>query len=158
MAMTVYLWHLSVLVLAFLALLGLGVNPPPPGSGLWWLTRPFWLLDLSLVLAVVATLLSPLERGRTAQVSAGSQPTRPREQLSQPPTTTTTVTATTLSGLGATLISFGLLGYVASGLQPTPHASSVLLFVPVDPIQNTVCVLVGFALSILATRWVRRRQ
>ena len=158
MAMTVYLWHLSVLVLAFLALLGLGVNPPPPGSGLWWLTRPFWLLDLSLVLAVVATLLSPLERGRTAQVSAGSQPTRSREQPSQPPTTTTTVTATTISGLGATLISFGLLGYVASGLQPTPHASSVLLFVPVDPIQNTVCVLVGFALSILATRWVRRRQ
>jgi hypothetical protein len=47
---------------------------------------------------------------------------------------------------------------VAGGLQPAPHASSVLLFVPVDPIQNTVCVLVGFALSNLATRWVRRRQ
>ena len=46
----------------------------------------------------------------------------------------------------ALFASFGLLGYVASGLQPAPHESSVLLFVPVDPIQNTACVLVGFAL------------
>ena len=35
MAMTVYLWHLSVLVLAFLALFGLGIDPPVAGSGLW---------------------------------------------------------------------------------------------------------------------------
>ena len=61
---------------------------------------------------------------------------------------------TVVSGLGAALISFGLLGYVASGLQPAPHGSSILLFVPVDPIQNTVCVLLGFALSSLAARRV----
>jgi len=147
MAMTVYLWHLSVLVLAFLALFGLGVPPPVAGSGLWWLTRPFWLLGLSLVLAVVATLLSPLERGRTARVT-----------VPRPPTRATGITATTISGVGAALISFGLLGYVASGLLPAPHGSSVLLFVPVDPIQNTVCVLAGFALSALATKWVRGRR
>jgi len=147
MAMTVYLWHLSVLVLAFLALFGLGVTPPVAGSGLWWLTRPFWLLGLSLVLAVVATLLSPLERGRTARVT-----------VPRPPTRATGITATTISGVGAALISFGLLGYVASGLLPAPHGSSVLLFVPVDPIQNTVCVLAGFALSALATKWVRGRR
>ena len=58
--------------------------------------------------------------------------------------------------MGATLASFGLLGYVASGLQPAPHGSSVLLFVPVDPIQNTVCALVGFALSTFAARWSRQ--
>jgi hypothetical protein len=141
MAMTVYLWHLSVLVLAFLALFGLGFTPPVPGSGLWWLTRPFWLLGLALVLAVVATLLSPLERGRAARLS-----------VPRPLTRATAITATTVSGLGAALISFGLLGYVASGLLPAAHGSSVLLFVPVDPIQNTVCVLAGFALSTLSTR------
>ena len=65
------------------------------------------------------------------------------------------VVLTVGSGLGAALISFGLLGYVASGLQPAPSGSSVLLFVPVDPIQNTVCVLAGFALSSLATRGSR---
>jgi hypothetical protein len=34
----------------------------------------------------------------------------------------------------------------------------VLLFVPVDPIQNTTCVLAGFALSYAATRWSRESQ
>jgi len=144
MAMTVYLWHLSVLVLAFLALLGLGVDPPVAGSGLWWLTRPFWLLGLSLILFVVAAVLSPLERGRGAKVTGV-------------PATTLAIMTTATSGVGAALISFGLLGYVASGLQPAPHGSSVLLFVPVDPIQNTVCVLCGFALSGLAARWSRSR-
>jgi hypothetical protein len=144
MAMTVYLWHLSLLVLAFLALFGLGITPPVAGSGLWWLTRPFWLLGLLLVLAVVATLLSPLERGRPARLT-----------VPRPVARAGSLTATTISGVGAALISFGLLGYVASGLLPAPHGSTVLLFVPVDPIQNTVCILVGFALSSLAARSVR---
>ncbi len=145
MAMTVYLWHLSVLVLAFLALYGLGIEPPAAGSGLWWLTRPFWLLGLCLVLAVVATALSPLERGKTRTPTP-----------SRPSTRTTGIQTTAVSGVGAALISFGLLGYVSSGLLPAPHGSSVLLFVPVDPIQNSVCVLTGFALSTLAMRWVSR--
>jgi hypothetical protein len=71
MAMTVYLWH--------------------------------------LVLSVVATLLSPLERGRTAKATkAASKPH---------------VIQTVGAGIGAALSSFGLLGYVASGLQPAPHGS-----------------------------------
>jgi len=139
MAMTVYLWHLSVLVFAFFALIGLGIDPPGAGSGLWWLTRPFWLLCLGAVLCVVATLLSPLERGRASRPLANRH----------------SVVATIGSGCGATLISFGLLGYVASGLQPAARGSSVLLFVPVDPLQNTVCVLAGFAVSCLAARTVR---
>ncbi len=149
MAMTVYLWHLSVLVLAFLALVGLGVDLPAPGSGLWWLTRPFWLLGLCLVLAVVATLLSPLERAKgTSKVPVPGQPR----------STSTALLSTTTSGLGAALISFGLLGYVASGLEPAPHGSSMLLLVPVDPLQNTACVLVGFTLSGLAARWSETRH
>jgi len=35
MAMTVYLWHLSVLIIAFLALFGVGIDPAAAGSGLW---------------------------------------------------------------------------------------------------------------------------
>ena len=139
MAMTVYLWHLSLLVMAFLALIGLGIEPPAAGSGIWWLTRPFWLLGLALVLSVVASLLSPLERGRT---------TRPPNLASRPDG----IRHSTASAVGAALCAFGLLGYVASGLQPAAHGSSVLLFVPVDPIQNTLCVLAGFALSSLAAR------
>jgi fucose 4-O-acetylase-like acetyltransferase len=163
MAMTVYLWHLSLLVFAFIALIGLGIDPPAAGSGLWWLTRPFWLLGLALVLSVVATLLSPLERGRPAKVAkATSRPHgTPANGLqakeSQPARTPTAILQTVGSSLGAALSAFGLLGYVASGLQPALPGSSVLLFVPVDPIQNTACVLAGLGLSTLATRWSLRR-
>ncbi|HEX8973600.1 acyltransferase, partial [Oryzihumus sp.] len=64
MAMTVYLWHLSVLVLAYFALISAGVTPPGAGTGLWWATRPFWLLGLAAVTTTLATALAPLERGR----------------------------------------------------------------------------------------------
>jgi hypothetical protein len=157
MAMAVYLWHLSLLVIAFLTLFGLGIDPPVAGSGLWWLTRPFWLLGLALVLSMVATLLAPLERGRPAAATrTQSQPSGQRDKESRSQRTTNVILATIGSGMGATLASLGLLGYVASGLQPAPHGSSVLLFVPVDPIQNTVCALVGFALSTFAARWSRQ--
>ena len=141
MAMTVYLWHLSVLVIGFLALFGLGIDPPAAGSGLWWVTRPFWLIALALVLWGVATVLAPLERGRAAKV--------------RPTTTANTVLATICSGVGGSMASFGLLGYVASGLRPAPFGSSTLLFIPVDPVQNTFWVLAGFALSAAAARWSR---
>ena len=140
--MTVYLLPLSVtsgLVLAFFALFGLGFGPPNAGSGLWWLTRPLWLLGLMAALSGIATWLSPLERGRSTRPSAATH----------------SVVAATGAGMGAALISFGLLGYVASGLQPAAHGSSMLLFVPVDPLQNTVCVLAGLAVSCLAARSVR---
>ncbi|WP_146605343.1 acyltransferase family protein [Jiangella anatolica] len=64
-AMTVYLWHLTVLVAAFGALLAGGHVPPQPGSATWWLTRPAWLATLAMLLValvVVGELLSRLIR------------------------------------------------------------------------------------------------
>ena len=69
MIMTVYLWHITVMVI-FAALLytaggfGLGIEP---GTVEWWWTRPVWVGVLMLVLVPTALLLSPLERrGRPA--------------------------------------------------------------------------------------------
>lgn len=64
-AMTVYLWHLLVLVVAFGALLAAGESPPEPGSAVWWLTRPLWLLALTAVLAAVVALVA--RRGRRSR-------------------------------------------------------------------------------------------
>src|SRR6476469_8237336 len=58
MAMTVYLWHLSVLVLACFALISAGVTPPAAGTGVWGATRPFWLLGLAAVTTALATALA----------------------------------------------------------------------------------------------------
>jgi len=69
MIMTVYLWHITVMViLAGLLYLaggvGLGIEP---GTMDWWLTRPVWIVVLLVLLLPVALLLSPLERrGRPA--------------------------------------------------------------------------------------------
>ncbi len=73
MIMTVYLWHLTVMViivsLAYLAGgLGLGFEP---GSPEWWLTRPIWIAVLYAALLPVALLLAPLERrARAADAAA----------------------------------------------------------------------------------------
>ncbi len=73
MIMTLYLWHLTVMViivsLAYLAGgLGLGLEP---GSPVWWLTRPIWIAILYATLLPVTLLLAPLERrARSADAAA----------------------------------------------------------------------------------------
>lgn len=72
MIMTVYLWHLTVMViivsLAYLAG-GVGLEFEPGSSG-WWLTRPLWIGFLYAVLLPVALLLAPLERRARAPDAA----------------------------------------------------------------------------------------
>jgi hypothetical protein len=64
MIMTVYLWHLTVMVV-FVALLymtggiGLGLEP---GTMEWWLWRPAWVAVLMILLVPVALSLSSFER------------------------------------------------------------------------------------------------
>lgn len=64
MIMTIYLWHITIMIV-FVALLfmagGTGLEILP-GSQAWWLTRPLWILVLITLLLPVALLLSPLER------------------------------------------------------------------------------------------------
>ncbi|MGQ0430542.1 MAG: acyltransferase family protein [Gammaproteobacteria bacterium] len=64
MIMTVYLWHLTVMVIMVaLAWLAGGVGlRVEPGSGEWWLTRPLWIAVLYAVLLPVAVLLATFER------------------------------------------------------------------------------------------------
>ena len=69
MIMTLYLWHITVMVV-FVALLylaggpGLGIEP---GTSAWWWSRPVWITILLVLLVPIALLLSPLERrGRRA--------------------------------------------------------------------------------------------
>ncbi len=64
MIMTLYLWHITVMIV-FGAVLylaggaGLGIEP---GTADWWLSRPLWIACLIVLLTPVALLMSPLER------------------------------------------------------------------------------------------------
>lgn len=64
MIMTVYLWHITVMIvfggLLYLAGgIGFGIEP---GTAAWWLSRPVWIGVLAALLVPVALVLSPLER------------------------------------------------------------------------------------------------
>ena len=72
MIMTVYLWHITVMVV-FVALLYLAGGPGlgfEPGTPDWWMTRPVWIGVLLVLLLPVALLLSPLERRSRGSDSA----------------------------------------------------------------------------------------
>ena len=105
MIMTVYLWHITVMVavvaLAWIAGgIGLGAEP---GSAAWWLSRPLWIAGLFAALLPVALALSPLERlGRPAD--------RP------PPSATRQIAGAILLCLGVALLA--LFGF---GASPLPH-------------------------------------
>jgi len=67
MIMTIYLWHLtaSTLVIGIawqFGDIGLDVDP---GSQLWWLLRPVWLVIYIVALSLLAALFHGLERGTT---------------------------------------------------------------------------------------------
>ena len=79
MIMTVYLWHITIMVLIGSVMylsggFGFGVEP---GTQAWWLTRPIWIGVLGVVLVPVALALSVFERrGRSPDApvpSAGRQ-------------------------------------------------------------------------------------
>ncbi len=64
MIMTIYLWHMTVMIvvvaIAYLAG-GIGLTPEP-GSAEWWWTRPLWIAFLATILMPLALLLSAVER------------------------------------------------------------------------------------------------
>lgn len=79
MIMTLYLWHITVMIVVvsasyFLGGLGLGIEP---GTQAWWLTRPAWLVllyALLLPLTLVMSVFERLPRSPDARVpSAGRQ-------------------------------------------------------------------------------------
>ena len=64
MIMTVYLWHITIMVIFGSVLYlsgGFGFHIEP-GTTDWWLTRPLWIGSLFVLLVPAALLLSPLER------------------------------------------------------------------------------------------------
>jgi hypothetical protein len=61
-AQTVYLWHMPAMIVVAATLVPAGLtSDSDPGTIAWWFTRPMWLLQLALVLAVLLPALGRLE-------------------------------------------------------------------------------------------------
>jgi hypothetical protein len=68
MIMTIYLWHLTAMVLWIglaYALGGIGLAHPP-GTGAWWRGRPLWMAALAVVLFPLVLIFSRFERPKTS--------------------------------------------------------------------------------------------
>jgi hypothetical protein len=75
MIMSVYLWHITIMVIIVSLLYladGFGLRLEP-GTTEWWLSRPLWIAFLYMLLLPVALLVSPFERrGRPEDASVPS--------------------------------------------------------------------------------------
>ena len=104
-AMTVYLWHLSALVLVSVVLLGSGWFPQPEaGTAAWWAWRPAWLAALAVALVPLVAVFAPVERaGRSRRTG-------------RPGTLATAATAVGAALAAAGMAVLAVEGFTVAGL------------------------------------------
>jgi len=130
--MTLFLWHLTALVLAVLVLHPLGLTQPLPGTPTWWALRPLWPLAAAAMLAPLVALFARFEHPRPA--TAGTADARPGPRL--------------LTAAGTVAVILGLLGVAVSGIWPLPGPPGDLAGLPVNPAASLLSLGVGvFLLS-----------
>ncbi|MCP2261464.1 phospholipase A2 [Streptoalloteichus tenebrarius] len=131
---SLYLWHLAVVLVGVELLSMLGLNVP-------W-TGPGWLGVLLALLAVLVVVLRRLERD-TLPAAAG--------RIASPHGRVAAV-------LGLGYAALGIVGFVATGFAAGPHGRTVL-FLQVDTMQNLLHLLLGVYLvrttrAGLSGRWL----
>jgi hypothetical protein len=137
--MTVFLWHLTALLLAVFVLLPRGWFPTPAaGTAAWWATRPLWFAVLLVVLGGLVAVFGRLER--PAPVAYAPAPFR------------TPVRVQALAVAGVVLVAVGVLGLAMAGLSEMATRSSSLLVVTVTPLGSLLNVAAG---ALLLRRTVR---
>lgn len=72
--MTVFLWHLTALLLTVVVAFPLGFPQPAPSSLGWWATRPLWIAAMLVPLAAFVAIFGPLERPRNAAPAGATAP------------------------------------------------------------------------------------
>lgn len=63
-SMTIYLWHVPVVVIIALTMLSTRMSMPEPLSRSWWETRPLFLVAVAVALTPVVLLLAHWEKSR----------------------------------------------------------------------------------------------
>ena len=131
--MTLFLWHLTALVLAVLVLHPLGLTEPTPGTPTWWALRPLWVLAPATLLVPLVSLFARFERPRQARSG-----TRTADAG-----TAGAILRTVLGTAGAVL---GLLGVAVGGIWPLPGTAAELAGLQISPGAGLLCLGVGVVL------------
>ncbi|MFF2388143.1 acyltransferase [Agromyces sp. NPDC058104] len=132
-AMTVYLWHMPVLVglagaaLAANALVGLPL--PEPLTAGWWATRPVWLVVAAVAVAAVVLVFARFERAGAGRVrSADRAPAADADATAGAGSRTPRAGAATtaVDAVGAVA---GVVALLVAGFSPWPAAIALALLV-----------------------------
>jgi hypothetical protein len=125
--LTVFLWHLTALVVAGAMLVGLSLSLPAIGSGLWWTHRLVWIGASAAVLVGLVAVFSPVERRA------------PRAGRSMP---------VWVQALGIVLAVRGLAGLALAGFaHPATVAGRALLGTRTSPFVAFVLLVAGYVLT-----------
>lgn len=128
MIMTVFLWHLTALLIGAMLLFPLGFPQPPGGSAVWWAWRPLWIAILGAILTGLVVLFARFERPRTRRSSAEGR-----------------VSPVALGG-GVAALVLGLAGFAQFGFAPSGDLSAPLAV----PLIDAALVAVGY--SVLTSK------
>jgi hypothetical protein len=133
-AMTVFLWHLTALMLVLLALRLLGISQPDVATVAWWLTRPLLFVVLIAVAAVFVAVFVRFDRGR--------RPSHPVDE--------TRPWVDPLAAVSALVIFFGILMVSIVGVDLLGNRPVFFLLGDVTPAVAFAVLGVGLALLALS--------
>jgi fucose 4-O-acetylase-like acetyltransferase len=146
--MTVFLWHLTALLIAVLVLLPSGFPQPAVGTALWWALRPLWFAVLIALLGLLVSIFGRLERPRATAASSARSSAPARTSASASASTVGTRRAVA----GVALVAFGILGLAVVGLSEPATRAATLVVVRVTPLTSLVYLGLGSALLRRAAR------
>jgi hypothetical protein len=124
--MTIFLWHLSAMLFAVALLYPLGFPQPDGGTGVWWLTRPLWIVAGLVPLAVLVAVFGRFERPRAVSLRAWSHASVWR------------------ACIGTALLATGISGIATGTLGDLLHGTSRLVLVDVTPVQAMTLAVLGW--------------
>lgn len=137
MIMTVFLWHLTALLVAVVVAFPLGFPQYDGGSAAWWTSRPAWLAVLAIALVPLVLLFSRFERPRLTAAA-------PQDVVGRVPTI-----------VGVALVVIGMAGFAQGGFAGLVGSSGtdLGLFVA-NPLLSGFHLLIGLALIRSGSRAV----
>jgi fucose 4-O-acetylase-like acetyltransferase len=124
--LTVYLWHMTPVVVAAVALYPTGILAQPAiGSAGWWALRPAWIASLAILLAPAAIWLARFERPLVRRPASPSSPSR------SPAVLASVLVAVGVAAAGVALARITIFGFAPAGQVPagtvTAYACGVIL-------------------------------
>jgi hypothetical protein len=134
--MTIYLWHLTALLIVVGIALPLGAPQPTPGTATWWLLRPAVFATYAVVLVGLVALFGRFERKAGKRAEPGT-----------PLLTRRVRRAVAIAGVA--LLVVGTVGFAATGLAGFTDKTN-LVIARISPIGNIVRLLLGMALINLS--------